>query len=59
MATNPRKEAKEALKVSLREANKAYDEAVARAIRARSKKAKVAWGIYRKALKKFEEGNDG
>ena len=59
MPTNPRKEAKEVLNASLREANKAYDVAVARAIEARSKKAKRAWQIYRKALKKIEEGKDG
>ena len=59
MPVNPRKEAKETLKASLREANETYDVAVARAIVARGKKAKVAWHIYRKALKKIEEGNDG
>lgn len=59
MAVNPRKEAKEVLNASLRLANKAYDEAVTRAIGVRSKKAKVAWQIYRVALKKIEEGNDG
>jgi len=58
MPTNPRKEAKEILKASLREANKAYDVAVARAIEVRSKKAKRAWQIYRKTLKNIEEGKD-
>ena len=59
MPVNPRKEAKEALNASLRAANKAYDEAVIRAREARGKKAKRAWQIYREALKKIEEGNDG
>jgi len=58
MLANPRKEAKEVLNASLREANKAYDEAVARAREARSKKAKRAWQIYRKTLKNIEEGKD-
>lgn len=59
MPVNPRKEAKEVLKASLREANKAYKEAVARAIEARSKKAKRAWHIYRKTLKEIQEVKDG
>ena len=58
MTVNPRKEAKEALKASLREANKAYDVAVIRAREARGKKAKVAWGIYRKALKMIQKVNE-
>jgi len=57
--TNPRKEAKEVLNASLREANETYDVAVARARGARGKKAEVAWRIYRKALKKIQEGKDG
>lgn len=59
MSVNPRKEAKEVLNASLRVANKAYDEAVIRAREAHSKKAKRAWQIYHKALKKIEEGKDG
>lgn len=51
------KEAKEVLNASLRVANKAYDEAVARAREARGKKAKRAWGIYRKALKMIQKAS--
>lgn len=59
MSVNPRKEAKEALNASLGAINNAYDIAMIRAIEARGKKAKVAWGIYRKALKEIQEAKDG
>lgn len=55
MPVNPRKEAKEVLNISLREANETYDVAVARAREARGKKAKRAWQIYRENLRMIEE----